>query len=142
MYTGFKVTTKVIITNDNDELLLLKNKDYSAHNIIIDLPGGTLETDEPIDECVYRELKEEIGWEISLDDLKLLNVFVVNRINKPSLVVIVYVLNNSYNIDQTITLSEEHSDYLYANQTEIEQIREASVIFEIIDYYYKTKKFT
>ncbi len=135
---GYKVTTKVIVKNNDNKLLLLKNKEFAKHNIMWDLPGGTLEIDEQIDNCVVRELYEEIGWKINFNDLQLFDVFIVNRTKKQSLLIVTYLLSISSN--ETIQLSDEHSLYTYVDKEEIEQIRTNSAIFKIIDSYYK--KFT
>lgn len=130
---GFKVTTKVIAKNNNDELLLLKNNDSTSLGLLWDLPGGTLEENEKIEHCLERELFEEIGLNISFSDLELFDVFVVSREVKESLLIITYILKNP--IEQILQLSDEHSEYIYVNMSQIEEMYEDSVIFKIIKKY-------
>lgn len=52
---------KIIVENSNNEVLLC----YSHNNY--QLPGGHVEDDESFDECVVREVKEEVGIEIPLE---------------------------------------------------------------------------
>ncbi len=135
MMNGFKVTTKVLFRNKENELLILKKDNNPPINW--DLPGGTLETDEQINDCIVRELCEELGVDIKFEDLTLFNVYVVNRIEKLSLVVIVYVCDQ---VISDIRLSSEHSDYFYANENKVSEIKENSVIFDIIEDYYEKIK--
>jgi 8-oxo-dGTP diphosphatase len=50
----------IIIRNDNHQVLLAKRKaSYKAG--FFGLPGGRVEANESLDECVVRELAEEVG---------------------------------------------------------------------------------
>jgi 8-oxo-dGTP diphosphatase len=51
-----------IVINNKGLVLLAKRKDYP----LWDLPGGTLEKDEPIETCAVRETEEETGYLISI----------------------------------------------------------------------------
>ena len=51
----FQIGIKVIIRNDKNQILLLKNKDYW------DIPGGRMDQGEDIETTLLRELNEEIG---------------------------------------------------------------------------------
>lgn len=52
-----------IIINENNEILLVKRRDYP----LWDLPGGRLEESETFIECAIREALEETGYPISID---------------------------------------------------------------------------
>lgn len=125
---GFKVTTKVIFNNSKDEILLLKKENNPSLNW--DLPGGTLEISEQINEGIVREIAEELSIDIDFSDLTLFNVYVVNRVEKPSLLVIVYVCNKEI---ENIVLSDEHTEYLFANNSKIDSLKEDSIIFKIVE---------
>ncbi len=132
---GFKVTTKVVFKNKDGKVLILEKRDTSS--LKWDLPGGTLETNEQINECIIRELNEELDIDICFNDLDLYNVYVVNRTKKLSLVVIVYTCDI---IPGDITLSEEHKDFKYVNYEEAQKLKEDTVIFKIVgDVYEETK---
>ncbi|MFV0425078.1 MAG: NUDIX domain-containing protein [Bacilli bacterium] len=128
MISGYKVTTKVIFRNNSDEILILKKENNPS--LTWDLPGGTLETNEQIAECIIREINEELGITVDFSDLKLFNVYVVNRIEKRSLLVLVYTCQKQFS---NFILSEEHSKYIYANEKKILDLKEKSVIFDILE---------
>ena len=56
-----------LIINDN-KILLIKKKG-GPYDGKLDLPGGTIEFNESIEEALIRELKEEVGIEITDYDL-------------------------------------------------------------------------
>ena len=51
----FQIGIKAIIRNAENQILLLKNKDYW------DIPGGRIDQGEDIETTLLRELNEEIG---------------------------------------------------------------------------------
>ncbi|MDD4151595.1 MAG: NUDIX hydrolase [Candidatus Gracilibacteria bacterium] len=62
----FKIFARAIIKNEKGEFLLVKklNSQKIAPGKTL-LPGGTLEFDEEIEDCLIREIKEETGLEIT-----------------------------------------------------------------------------
>ena len=50
---------------NNDKILMLKRMDNSKWT----LPGGTMEIDESLVDCVIREIKEETGLKVSITDV-------------------------------------------------------------------------
>ena len=82
----------------NDEILLIK-KAVGPYEGLLDLPGGSLNFGESMEEALIRELKEETGFDIS--DFKLLDTFstlVEWKNNKDLIMVnhrgIFYIINN------------------------------------------------
>ncbi|WP_314108749.1 NUDIX hydrolase [Bacillus pseudomycoides] len=51
-----------IVLNEEGNILLAKRKDYP----LWDLPGGKLESGEPLENCAIRETQEETGYLISI----------------------------------------------------------------------------
>lgn len=57
------VRTKALLINDQNEILLgFSDNTYQ-------FPGGHLENGESLEECLKREIKEETGLEINIDNL-------------------------------------------------------------------------
>lgn len=52
----------LIAVNDKKELLLVKQWRHAAKKVMIEVPAGTLEKDEPVLTCAQRELQEEVGY--------------------------------------------------------------------------------
>jgi ADP-ribose pyrophosphatase len=48
---------------DNGQIILVKQFRYPAGRVLLEIPAGKLETAESPEECVRRELTEEIGFE-------------------------------------------------------------------------------
>ena len=45
----------------DDDILLVRQFRYAAQGFILEVPAGTLHTDEPPDACARREVEEEVG---------------------------------------------------------------------------------
>lgn len=60
----------IIATTDDDEILLIKEFRYPLNSWCIAFPAGLLEGDEPVEECVERELREETGYRVKTRDGK------------------------------------------------------------------------
>jgi ADP-ribose pyrophosphatase YjhB (NUDIX family) len=73
--------TAVLI--EEDSILLVEQRVSPSRNW--SLPGGTLEADETIEECVVREMREETGLDVAIDRL----LYVCDRMQSGSHVVAV-----------------------------------------------------
>ena len=96
----FPVSIKAIII-DNKRILCLKNERNEW-----DLPGGKINFNENIEECLKREVKEETNLEIK--DLKILKPFNL-KFNDVSVFILIYLAKIS--CDSPIIISYEHSEY-------------------------------
>jgi 8-oxo-dGTP pyrophosphatase MutT (NUDIX family) len=56
----YRVATRAIILDDQQRLLVMENKDNE-----VELPGGGWEFDETYQECLQREVREELGVELA-----------------------------------------------------------------------------
>lgn len=96
---------KAIITNDNDEILL------ACNNSNYHLPGGHIEGHEENLECLKRELKEELGADVSLDNINpIFTIIYYNKdypekgINSKSEAVY-------YEVNEKVTLNNDKTNY-------------------------------
>ena len=63
-----KVVGTAIIQNDDGDFLAIRLNKEKQGGVIVP-PGGKLEEDETLRECVIREVKEELGVDIELSSL-------------------------------------------------------------------------
>lgn len=104
---------KALLLDKNDYFLLLTRGDNHPRLAgFPDLPGGTLETNEEPGHAVLREIKEETGLVLSLDDIDTVYT-TTHIIGDKSYPTIVY----AGRIDQekpAVVLSWEHKAYEWA----------------------------
>ena len=70
----------LIIKNENEDILLQRRQNTKLWPGFLALPAGHVDEKENAIEALIREVKEELGIEISIDDI--VDTFVVNRRNK------------------------------------------------------------
>jgi len=107
----FPVSIKAIITDDN-KILCLKNERKEW-----DFPGGKINFNEGIEECLKREVIEETNLDIkNLKILKPLNL----KFNDVPVFVLVYSAEIS--CDSSISINYEHSEYNFFSKSEIRNL--------------------
>ena len=107
----FPVSVKAIIIDDN-RVLCLKNEREEW-----DLPGGKIDFNEDIEECLKREVKEEVNLEIkNLNILKPLNL----KFNDVSVLVLVYLADVI--CESPVNISYEHSEYNFFSESELKNL--------------------
>ena len=107
----FPISIKAIIIDDN-KVLCLKNERSEW-----DLPGGKIEFNEDIENCLIREIKEETNLSVeNLNILKPLNL----KFNDVSVMVLIY--SASISCDSPIIISHEHSEYNFFSKSEIKNL--------------------
>ncbi len=106
---------KAVITNDNNEILLLQRNIKTRKQNNWDLPGGLLEENEDERSALKREVKEELDVEIEIIDTGKLWKFFRHLDNK-------WVDVQNYIckiVTGTIKLSDEHVDYKWVDKNKI-----------------------
>ena len=107
----FPVSVKAIIIDDN-KVLCLKNERNEW-----DFPGGKINFNEDIENCLRREIKEEINLSVNnLNILKPLNL----KFNAVSVIVLLY--SAKIECDSPTIISYEHSDYNFFSKSEIKNL--------------------
>ena len=107
----FPISIKAIIIDDN-KVLCLKNERNEW-----DLPGGKIEFNEDIENCLIREIKEETNLSVEiLNILKPLNL----KFNDVSVIVLIY--SASISCDSPVIISHEHSEYNFFSKSEIKNL--------------------
>ena len=100
----FRLSSHAVITNDKNEVLLLK-ANYADGSW--GLPGGALEPGETIHEALIRECLEEIGCEINVKYLS--GVYYHSAYNSQAFIFRCEIVQGP-----EIQLSSEHTGYKYA----------------------------
>lgn len=114
----FPISIKAIIIDDN-KVLCLKNERNEW-----DFPGGKINFNEDVEECLIREVKEETNLSVNnLNILKPLNL----KFNAVSVFVLLY--SAKIYCDSPIIISYEHSEYNFFSKAEIKNLN--------IPQYYK-----
>jgi len=112
-----------IITNGEDEVLLVHRKDYDLWN----LPGGGLEAAEAPWDGVVREVKEETGLDVEVS--KLLGVYSKAHKNE-----IVFSFECKI-VSGELTLNKEASDIRYFDKQNLPQNMSPKQVERINDYF-------
>ena len=104
----FPVSIKAIIIDDNRVLCLKNERDEW------DIPGGKIDFNEDIEECLKREVKEEVNLKIK--NLKILKPFNLKFNDVP---VLVLVYSADISCESPIDISYEHTEYDFFSKSEI-----------------------
>jgi 8-oxo-dGTP diphosphatase len=111
-------SAKVIIYDINRNILLLtRSETHPKYAHQLDLPGGLVDNDESFELTIKRECLEEIGLDISVEDLKL-----VKQVRFPHISRNLFEIQLS-KIKPDIKLSWEHSEYKWFSEEEIKKMK-------------------
>ncbi|MFA6197678.1 MAG: NUDIX domain-containing protein [Patescibacteria group bacterium] len=119
----FRISVHAVITDDNQNVLLLKQ---TYDNERWGLPGGAPEPPETIQATLIRECKEELNCDI---EIKYLSGVYYHQ--KHSSYVFIY--RCSLAKDSVMQLSGEHSDYRYHSIDELSDVQRQRVK-DCLDY--------
>jgi len=111
-FEKFNISQVGILIRDNKCLIL----EFSQHPGRWGLPGGRIDKGELGEEAFKRELREEIGFDdVIIHELIDYDIFYVNSV-KPMCGIVQYIENK----ESEIILSEEHSQYKWIAEDEID----------------------
>ncbi len=106
------VAVGIMIFNSKSEFLLLKyrNMEFWA------LPGGGMEEDETVMDCLHRELREELGEvQVEVLGIAVARSFICEGLPAVSLIFLGTYLRGE------ISLSNEHDAYRWTHMAEVEK---------------------
>ncbi|RKD32713.1 NUDIX domain-containing protein [Thermohalobacter berrensis] len=129
----FRVLTKALIL-DNDKILLLKRKQGSFGGGLWDIPGGKLEFGESPKESLIREVYEETSLKVDIHEPIRVSSGINEERNK-QYITIVYLCTYK---SGKVTLSKEHSDYIWVKLSDIEKFDKIYYVNEAVNEYKKT----
>ena len=124
---NFLSSVYLIIKNDKEEILLQRRQGTKLWPGFLALPAGHIDEKENAYEAVIREAKEELGIEISINNI--VDTFVVNRRNKSLMPYYdVYFEIDNYNGEIKICEPERCSELVWCN---INKLPKDMIEFEI-----------
>ena len=109
----FRIGVKLILTNTQDEILLLKRSDKSSRSHSWDFPGGAVDSHESPETATMRELHEETG--VSVSEVHLYTSQYVTEGDDDAVILGFYGSTK----DTKVKLSWEHESYEWMTQDEI-----------------------
>ena len=125
-----KIVVGAMITNDNEEILLMKRKEDDFMGGIFEIPGGNAEDGEGIYEVLKREIKEETNL-----DLKR----VISYINYFDYLSGSGKKSRQFNFKVVVTggpiILTEHDTYRWVNLDEIETQNVSDAVKESLIIY-------
>ncbi len=107
----FPISIKAIIIDDN-KILCLKNERNEW-----DFPGGKINFNEDVEECLKREVIEETNLEIK--NLKILKPFSLKFNDVP---VFILLYSAEISCDSSIAINYEHSEYNFFSKSELKNL--------------------
>jgi 8-oxo-dGTP diphosphatase len=116
------------------KVLIIKRSDYDeAFAGIWEIPGGRLQFDEELESALIREVKEEAGIEITIEKLYYAYTFMTSPTRQ--FVILTYLCKTE---QDNVTLSNEHTEYLWASKAELKQ----NLWPTILSYFEKNNVFS
>ena len=128
-----QIGVKVLIKNPRNQYLFIKRTELMQNETEVswDIPGGRIEPEESLEKALQREVKEELGINLSHTTSKLLNaqdIFVPAKD--------LHVVRLTYSLDadlESITLSHEHQDFTWIATNQLGDLRVEPFLRETLD---------
>jgi 8-oxo-dGTP pyrophosphatase MutT (NUDIX family) len=127
----YPVSVKGIISI-NGKIVLLKNERHEWEP-----PGGKLEPNETPEQCVLREIKEELNLETTIDGL--LDTWMYKVGGKVNVFIVIYLCKPLALDEKKIKLSFEHDEYGLFTPQEVEALNMPGKYKETIGKMFESK---
>lgn len=119
------IVTAAVIFN-NDKLLITQRKRGTNQELKWEFPGGKLEEGESPEECLVREIKEELGIDIEVRDS-----FDIVYHQYPSITILLLAYKCSFKCGELEAI--ECNDYRWINIEEIDKYQFAEADIPIVN---------
>ena len=111
------VAVKAIILFERKALIIQRSSDVESNPDIWEFVGGKLEFGESLEDCLRREIREEVNLDVEVKELLYATTFMVDEMKQT--VILAYVCNASI---EHVTLSSEHKSYMWANKDQMKAL--------------------
>lgn len=127
----FYIAVKGIIRRPDGKILVLKRSSKDDHlPEVWETVGGGMDAEELPQKALEREVMEEVGLTVRVDEP--FNVFTFRKQTGEFKVGITFLCNTE---NDTVTLSEEHSEYRWIEPNEFADLPSVPSLYEEIKRY-------
>lgn len=129
-----KKAVDVVISNNKNQILILERSPVEFHYPgLWDLPGGGVRECEDLKEAAEREVKEEAGLKVKIDD-KYFYIFSCK--SDPKIEIFAF---KGYLVGGEIALSQEHAEFKWISKAEYRNFEYTPGVAAIINEFFKNK---
>ncbi|WP_349680918.1 NUDIX hydrolase [Methanobrevibacter sp. UBA212] len=128
MMKSYGLTVRGIIKNDSGEILIVKRHPKSRTDPEMwELPGGKVEKGEHFADALVREIKEETNLNVNVGDFC---EAVQNDYSHKRTVQLMMYLDD---VEGSVAISEEHTEYMWASIEKIESLELSSSLKKLLE---------
>ena len=125
---SYGLTVRGIIKNDSGEILIVKRHPKSRTDPEMwELPGGKVEKGEHFADALVREIKEETNLDVNVGDFC---EAVQNDYSHKRTVQLMMYLDD---VEGSVAISEEHTEYMWASIEKIESLELSSSLKKLLE---------
>lgn len=125
---SYGLTVRGIIRNDSGEILIVKRHPKSKTDPEMwELPGGKVEKGEHFADALVREIKEETNLDVNVGDFC---EAVQNDYSHKRTVQLMMYLDD---VEGSVEISEEHTEYMWASIEKIESLELSSSFKKVLE---------
>jgi len=116
------------------KILLLLRAPHKLEGNKWGVPAGKVENGESPFQAVMREVNEEIGIQLNMNEVKSIDRL---YIRKPNIDYVYHMFHYEVNVPPVISLNDEHIDYRWMSEADLQEFPLMSAAIETIDYFKK-----
>ena len=125
---SYGLTVRGIIKNDSGEILIVRRHPKSRTDPEMwELPGGKVEKGEHFADALVREIKEETNLNVNVGDFC---EAVQNDYSHKRTVQLMMYLDD---VEGSVAISEEHTEYMWASIEKIESLELSSSLKKLLE---------
>ena len=125
---SYGLTVRGIIRNDSGEILIVKRHPKSKTDPEMwELPGGKVEKGEHFEDALIREIKEETNLDVNVGDF--CDAIQNDYSHKRTVQLMMYLDD----VEGSVEISEEHTEYMWASIEKIESLELSSSFKKVLE---------